>query len=223
MEQKDSKNNRFLLTIVAIVAIVAIVIMVTSTSSRTYNTEDYAGQAARAPASVDFITEGKTKTALTAPITTNLTCTDSDGGINYYTFGIVTLTNGSYNYNYTDYCSGNTTLYERYCSGTQLKTTTHNCTYLCNTGKCINQTQTGNWTVWFDRDGPGGSGDWEQKINFPTVCMNPLAVQCVTVSGEIPSSQTGQFTHCELNNGFWCINSENNQTCLDYKVRWLCP
>jgi len=80
---------------------------------------------------------------------------------------------------------------------------------------------TGNWTVWFDRDNGSGGGDYEQKVYFPSVCSNPSSIQCYTVSG-IPASQTGQTTHCVLNTGFWCLNSENNQTCLDYKVRWLC-
>ena len=83
-----------------------------------------------------------------------------------------------------------------------------------------NQTNN-NWTVWFDRDDGTGSGDYEQKAYFPSVCSNPLAIECYTVSG-VPASQTGQLTHCVLNSGFWCLNSENNQTCLDYKVRWLC-
>lgn len=225
------------------------------------------------------------------------TCSDSDGGINYYTWGTVVFRNESYAYNYTDYCRGNVTLYERYCTTAGVPSTKiTNCPYGCVGGRCISQTTStgnlevetnptgaflyvdnvyrgttprfvtnltigshsvlltksgyysyytnsyiysgqttflnvtltanqtyGNWTQWFDKDGPGGSGDWEQKINFPTVCIDPLSIQCVTVSGEIPSSQTGQVTHCELNNGFWCVNSENNNTCLDYKVRWLCP
>jgi hypothetical protein len=86
----------------------------------------------------------------------------------------------------------------------------------------LNQT-TGNWTVWFNRDDGSGSGDYEQKTYFPTVCSKPLSVECVTVSGEIPSSKTGQVTHCSASGGFYCLNSENINTCLDYKVRWLCP
>lgn len=57
------------------------------------------------------------------PCTPLSTCTDSDGGLNYYVSGGVWGYNGSYYYNMTDTCLRNTTLFEYYCdngpAGTQ--------------------------------------------------------------------------------------------------------
>ena len=60
-------------------------------------------------------------------------CTDSDGGINYYTFGTVTAQGAVY----SDACSGNKTLYERYCSGANPLSTTFTCNTTCSGGRCL--------------------------------------------------------------------------------------
>ena len=37
----------------------------------------------------------------------------------------------------------------------------------------------GCWTEWLDRDGPGGTGDYEQRNLFSRpICDRPGAVQC---------------------------------------------
>lgn len=82
-----------------------------------------------------------------------------------------------------------------------------------------------SWTVWMDRDDPGTTGDWETLNDFyglyPGQCANPIGVECKTLAG-IDHSQTGQVVSCTPTGGFYCVNADNNQTCFDYKVRFLC-
>uniref|UniRef100_A0A8C6WI98 WxxW domain-containing protein n=1 Tax=Neogobius melanostomus TaxID=47308 RepID=A0A8C6WI98_9GOBI len=53
------------------------------------------------------------------------------------------------------------------------------------------------WTDWFDRDNPGGTGDYEtlnhlQKEYPGQICKKPKYIEVVTVSGNIPATATGQ-------------------------------
>ena len=68
-------------------------------------------------------------------------CSDSDGGVKFFTQGSVSGYKSNNLYNYSDICIGNITLIEYYCSGTtslslnttcQLNTTTH-----CVNGACV--------------------------------------------------------------------------------------
>jgi len=67
-------------------------------------------------------------------------CSDSDGGAVYTTMGTVSGYRSNYPYSYTDYCVGNLTLVEYYCSGTTPLNTTFNCytntTSHCYSGAC---------------------------------------------------------------------------------------
>ena len=79
------------------------------------------------------------------------------------------------------------------------------------------------WTDWLDRDDPGGSGDFETLRQFQEaglVCAAPIAVECQTLSGESWEA-AGQKYLCNLPQGGVCRN--NDQRCLDYRVRLLCP
>jgi hypothetical protein len=64
-------------------------------------------------------------------------CTDSDGGLNYYTLGKVSTQSG----NYTDYCNttGTTWLNEYYCSGNYFAVSNYKCPYGCKAGACIRE------------------------------------------------------------------------------------
>jgi hypothetical protein len=68
------------------------------------------------------------------------TCTDSDGGIVYYTKGKVTY-NGQ---TFWDSCISNTQLEEHYCdiqgNNVEHGISTHTCSYMCSNGACVNQT-----------------------------------------------------------------------------------
>lgn len=84
------------------------------------------------------------------------------------------------------------------------------------------------WTSWYDRDNPGGSGDWETRSSFDlTGCENPTAIECQTVDGR-SINETGQNVICNLQTGLVCLNKENGgssffgTTCLDYRVRFYC-
>ncbi len=59
-------------------------------------------------------------------------CTDTDGGIDYYTRGTVVTENGEYG---TDWCDGNT-LREYYCVGIVPEQEDYNCQYRCSDGAC---------------------------------------------------------------------------------------
>lgn len=79
---------------------------------------------------------------------TNTTCTDSDGGINYYVRGTASSSNSSQ----TDYCTNKILLLENYCSANgAIIATTYSCPYGCKSGACImgnNQSNTTTGTMY---------------------------------------------------------------------------
>ncbi|MFH1175030.1 MAG: PEGA domain-containing protein [archaeon] len=68
-------------------------------------------------------------------------CSDSDGGLNYYTSGYVTgnLMNGT-PYTQYDFCASGSLLAEQYCSGTIPASAVYTCPNGCNANRCMNQT-----------------------------------------------------------------------------------
>jgi len=93
-----------------------------------------------------------TGVSITGYATATPSCTDSDGGINYYVKGTASYSYGAKYYNYSDYCFSSTGLYERYCSGNYVYGTTYYCPYGCSNGACINVNETQACT-----DSDGGS------------------------------------------------------------------
>jgi len=83
---------------------------------------------------------GPSEVSITGYATATPSCTDSDGGINYYVKGTVRYFDGAGYYNYSDYCFSSTGLYERYCSGNYVYGTTYYCPYGCSDGACVNVT-----------------------------------------------------------------------------------
>ncbi|XP_035690117.1 mucin-5AC-like [Branchiostoma floridae] len=89
----------------------------------------------------------------------------------------------------------------------------------------------GSWTTWFDRDNPGGVGDWEALVhlrpeNPGQICSNPTAVHARVISTQVEASLTGQVIHWyDTTNGFACVNRQQNDgdRCLEYEVRFCCP
>lgn len=79
----------------------------------------------------------------------------------------------------------------------------------------------GSWTDWMDRDNPSGEGDYEDLASFTDVCTAPLAIECQTLDG-VGHAQAGQSVTCDTSYGFKCVNAENNNSCLDYRVRFYC-
>lgn len=83
------------------------------------------------------------------------------------------------------------------------------------------------WTRWLNRDGPGGSGDFETLKDFVaagSVCAQPTAIQCSTVDGT-PWNEAGQQYRCDAAVGGVCVNQKQakGQRCHDYRVRFCCP
>lgn len=70
----------------------------------------------------------------------NQTCTDSDGGKNYYVQGVVSGydSNGTYWINVSDICEGNNNLRERFCNGIYGEDIFYTCLNNCSNGACIN-------------------------------------------------------------------------------------
>jgi hypothetical protein len=79
------------------------------------------------------------------------------------------------------------------------------------------------WTSWLNRDGPGGSGDWETRTDFPEVCASPTDIQAQTTSG-IDWTQTGEVLTVSPSVGLVCRNADQpDGICEDYQVRFFCP
>ncbi|XP_017267560.1 cartilage intermediate layer protein 2 [Kryptolebias marmoratus] len=86
------------------------------------------------------------------------------------------------------------------------------------------------WTKWFNRDNPGGPGDWETleklRAEYPgQICRRPLDIEAVTAARHIPAEITQQkFYAYNTKTGFICRNQDQKQDmCFDYKVRFRCP
>ena len=84
----------------------------------------------------------------------------------------------------------------------------------------------GEWTQWFDRDNPSGTGDWETldalRIENPgEICDNPTQIECQTLDGT-DYTETGQDVTCSIDTGLICLNSENTGGCEDYNIRVYC-
>lgn len=81
----------------------------------------------------------------------------------------------------------------------------------------------GVWTAWLNRDGPGGSGDFEtlKDLRSQGVCAKPLGIECRVRGDHRPWNATGQTYTCAADKGGICQNK--GQSCLDYEVRFLCP
>merc|ERR1719189_713967 len=90
-------------------------------------------------------------------------------------------------------------------------------------GKCESN---GIWSGWFDLDNQSGTGDWELYANIPNKpCgdVQPVAAECQTTGG-VPWDQTGLTfsTPCGPT-GIVCQNAQNNNRCVDMRVRYQCP
>nr|XP_046229567.1 uncharacterized protein LOC124050775 [Scatophagus argus] len=91
----------------------------------------------------------------------------------------------------------------------------------CGQGVCFSD--------WYDRDNPGGSGDWELlrdlRSEFPgEICDHPLYIEAVTTDTMTPAVETGEiFEIYSPSRGFVCRNTDQaSGSCSDYKVRFGC-
>ena len=88
----------------------------------------------------------------------------------------------------------------------------------------------GNWTSFYNRDGPTVTGDWEtlnelRRENPGEICESPSAFDARTVS--LPHRQyylTGENVTANVNHGLSCLNADqHDRSCMDYEVRFCCP
>lgn len=85
-------------------------------------------------------------------VASNVTCTDSDGGLNYYVRGVVSgydRPTGNYVSNISDYCVNNYNLKEYTCDGIYGMENEYNCPigYSCTNGACITNQTGSNVTI----------------------------------------------------------------------------
>ncbi|KAI8498127.1 hypothetical protein Bbelb_240710 [Branchiostoma belcheri] len=88
----------------------------------------------------------------------------------------------------------------------------------------------GSWTGWFDRDDPWDTGDWEtltslRRENTGQICSAPTAVHARVISTQAEASLAGEdiFSY-DTTTGFICRKQDqDDNTCLDYEVRFCCP
>jgi hypothetical protein len=165
------------------------------------------------------------------------TCTDSDGGIDYYVKGTVV---DKYKNVHVDECgTDGKGLFEVSCDITNAglaHVDYSTCAYGCVDGACLKEpsptptplpTESTDWTQWFDRDDPSGSGDYELLSNirsaYPDVCENPAGVECRATLTKADSSKTGEVVTCSKESGFSCVNANQpDGICRDYEVRFYC-
>jgi hypothetical protein len=86
----------------------------------------------------------------------------------------------------------------------------------------------GKWSAWSDRDDPDASADYEDlaSIRGSVPCAQPLAIECRVVGDRRDWRRAGQRYSCTLAGptpGGICLNADNDNRCLDYEVRYLCP
>ncbi|KAI8513398.1 hypothetical protein Bbelb_100370 [Branchiostoma belcheri] len=86
------------------------------------------------------------------------------------------------------------------------------------------------WTDWYDRDNPSGTGDWEtltdlRKENPGEICLTPTDIQVRVKATGQDAFLTGEtFEFYDVTTGFICIEDDQDDgTCLDYEVRFCCP
>jgi hypothetical protein len=87
-----------------------------------------------------FLTFSLFPNQVAAP-TGNSTCTDSDGGINYYVPGTISGVYDGSNFSYYDYCENSIKLVEKYCGDPQSPSPSgvyYECPYACEDGACTN-------------------------------------------------------------------------------------
>ncbi len=82
------------------------------------------------------------------------------------------------------------------------------------------------WTEWLDRDGPGGTGDFEGlkgHLDQGNACPAPLDIECRSADGQ-DWGETGQVVTCQPFRGAVCRNGDqtDGRSCLNYIVRFLC-
>nr|XP_006820506.1 PREDICTED: mucin-5AC-like [Saccoglossus kowalevskii] len=87
------------------------------------------------------------------------------------------------------------------------------------------------WTDWFNVDNPytNSAGDFDViprlRKHYQFCELSKLDdAECRGTVSHIPHTELGQVVHCSQNVGLVCSNEDqyNNDTCLDYEIRFYC-
>jgi hypothetical protein len=94
-------------------------------------------------------------------------------------------------------------------------------------------TATAQWYGWYSIDGPSGLGEYEHidyvnggpdsVLSDLSFCPYPIDIQCVEFNSETNWDQLGLNIYFDRHYGCFCLNSENNNACVNMKVKYLCP
>ncbi|MDD2696794.1 MAG: PA14 domain-containing protein [Candidatus Pacebacteria bacterium] len=143
-----------------------------------------------------------------------VTCTDSDGGINYTTYGYCTDTSTKY-----DYCSGSY-VYDYYCSGSSCVTSSYNCNNYDSSGSyCSGNTK---YAYLYDYYCSGGRCTYSYS-ETPTNCDSYDTCSGTTYynyycSGGNCTYTTDSCTDCSCTcGGYGTTESTANGNCADGK------
>ncbi|KAK6180690.1 hypothetical protein SNE40_008695 [Patella caerulea] len=85
------------------------------------------------------------------------------------------------------------------------------------------------WTNFYDRDNPSGTGDWELLRNLRDenpnrICERPIAIDVRRRSNGRDFRTCGENVTVSPSYGFLCLNrDQDDYYCQDYKVRFCCP
>ena len=87
----------------------------------------------------------------------------------------------------------------------------------------------GEWTQWYDRDNPSGTGDHE-VLNllikeYKGLCPKPTAIDARVKGSNIPWYLTSNQLSISPSLGLQCWNNYGTikQKCFDYEVQFCCP
>jgi hypothetical protein len=134
-------------------------------------------------------------------------CSDSDNGLVYETKGTVSGYFSGQAYNNADYCTGNKTLTEFYCSGNNKLSNSSNCAFVCSDGACIaapadSCSDSDNGLVYTTKGSVSGykAGQFYSYSDF---CIGNVTVMEYYCSG---NSKMNLTSTCRSNMTFVCSN-----------------
>jgi hypothetical protein len=133
------------------------------------------------------------------PYPLGYSCSDTDGGVNYYTRGTVSGRGSNGSYTYTDFCFSGSGLTEYYCafgntSYSEPSSVNYNCPYGCSNGTCQEQQE---WCQDFDGFDPWTSS-WVNASNgvFVDTCIGSNTSNSTLLEGVCTNNQ-GDYTEID--------------------------
>ncbi|MFH1785498.1 MAG: hypothetical protein ABH842_03635 [Candidatus Micrarchaeota archaeon] len=110
-----------------------------------------------------------------------ISCTDTDGGETYFTFGTVTFSYDGVDTDYDDVCTGPLTLREYYCDEYDVMNSTQSCLFGCSGGECqsisiptCSDTDGGDMPYTFGTTTYSYGGS---DTDYDDVCISPATVR----------------------------------------------